>query len=356
MKIAVDGYELHQRFTGVGRYLHHLLQALLKVDPEHDYTLFLREEPSFPLPPGNLKTVIIPFRHSHTRWQNTALIRALHREKFDLFFSPDHSIPLRYRGPSVMTIHDPSWKSQKGDYSIKERLIRDLKTRLSLRHVHRVFTVSRFSRREILTYYPLPAKRVVAIHSGVEDGFRRASPAQISSFRRKYGIERKRVIGFLGSMFRRRHIDCLLSAFNRIDHSGLRLFLVGENQFHRDSSVFNRPGVIRRERLEEGELNAFYSSLDLLVYISSYEGFGFPPMEALLCQTPSLLLKSSSLQEIYPGLAYFIDRPDPAIIHRKIEKILASSSSMPDSFRQNWEKKRPYFRWERAAREYLEYF
>lgn len=356
MKIAVDGYELHKSFTGVGRYLANLLNALVKVDRENRYILYLREPPGQQIGDLNLSTKIISFGGSHTRWQNTVFIRALKKENPDLLFSPDHSIPLLYRGPAMMTIHDPSWKTQRKDYSFKERLVRDYKTRISVRKVCRIFTVSRFTRQETLRHYSPSPEKVVAIHSGVEGHFHPAGRQEEDIFRRKYNLIGSRVIGFLGSMFNRRHIGPILEAFSGIRGGGVKLFLVGRNQFHPDNSILNQPGVIWRERIPEKELNAFYSSLDLFLYISDYEGFGFPPMEALMCKTPSLLLKGSSLEEIYNGMAFFVDRPDPPVIRRKIEDILASPSTMPDLFTRRWEEKRRYFRWERAAKEYLGYF
>ena len=133
MRIAVDGFEWNRSFTGVGRYLYNLLQAMLQIDKENHYTLFLREEHARELSADNLTIRVLPTSKSHTRWQNSDLIRALNQGHFDLFFSPNHSIPLRYNGRSFLTLHDVSWRTMRRDYSWKERRVRDLKSRISFK-------------------------------------------------------------------------------------------------------------------------------------------------------------------------------------------------------------------------------
>jgi glycosyltransferase involved in cell wall biosynthesis len=136
--------------------------------------------------------------------------------------------------------------------------------------------------------------------------------------------------------------------------SVLALFLGGDNHSLLPGLLNGDPrNVIWRQRLPEDEINAFYSSLSLFLYISAYEGFGLPPMEALNCGTPSLLLRRSSLAEIYDDLALFIDRPDPALIARAICGFLRQEEETRRQLLKNWENRKPYFSWKRAAEEHL---
>jgi len=105
--------------------------------------------------------------------------------------------------------------------------------------------------------------------------------------------------------------------------------------------------------LEDSEINAFYSSLNLFAYISEYEGFGFPPLEALKCGTPSLLLESSSLKEIYQDIAIFIDNPKKETIKNSILNYFRNEDENKKSILNKFKEKENYFKWERAAREYL---
>jgi glycosyltransferase involved in cell wall biosynthesis len=357
MRIAVDGYELNSTFTGVGRFLANLLNALAMIDKNNTYTVFLKEAYELPGDPGNMETIVLRSERTHTRWQNSHLKKALSRGKFDLFFSPNHSVPIFYNRPSVMTIHDVSWKAVPGDFSAKEQVTRDLKTRLSIRKSVLVFTISEFSKNEILKYYRVSPEKIIPVHHGIEDRFSRSSGKEIRSFRKKYGLGRSRVIGFLGSMFGRRHIDDIINSFSLLKKEmDIKLFLAGANLYKTELKGLYDEGIIYIDRLPEEEINAFYSSMDLFLYLSEYEGFGFPPLEALSCGTVSLLLESSSLTEIYTNLAFFTSAPDPVSLSLTIMDILArrelESAQILDRFRI----KKKYFSWERAAREFLKYF
>jgi glycosyltransferase involved in cell wall biosynthesis len=356
MKIAIDGYELNSTFTGVGRYLHNLLKSMLKYDLKNQYTLYLREVPVFDLNFKNLRIIVLNFNKSHTRWQNTVLIKALRHDKYDLFFSPDHSLPLLYRGKSVLTIHDPSWKTQKADYSLKERTVRDFKTGISLRKASLVFTVSNFSKAEILKYYNYPAQKIIPIHSGIEETFKSPSKELIERFKIKYNLKGFQTIGFLGSMFKRRHLKDLIKAFDLMDKTRIKLFLIGKDFSNLNLTANRDSSLIWLERIDEKDINAFYSSLDLFLYLSDYEGFGFPPLEALLNKTPSLLLEGSSLSEVFDKIAHFTTGTVPAHLKDRILSLLDNKKNLNSKIFQSFSNdRRAYFSWDRAAKEYLKY-
>jgi glycosyltransferase involved in cell wall biosynthesis len=360
VRIAIDGYELNRAFTGVGRYLLNLLEAMLNIDGENEYTVFLKEnsENSDILAKfDNLETVVLKSEKSHTKWQNSDLIKALNSGNYDIFFSPNHSIPLLYKNRSFMTVHDPSWKTMKNDYSLKERLIRDMKTRISIRKVEKVFTVSEFSRLETLKFYKIKESDIISIHSGVETSFKRSPEKEIKEFKKKFGIQEKNTIGFLGSMFKRRHIKEIIKAFNILKKKmPLQLILIGNDYYQGEiNRLLSSESIIWKQRIEEEDINKFYSSLDLFLYISDYEGFGFPPLEALKCGTPSILLKTSSLKEVFSDIAFFIEDAREETIVSKIKEVIGKDNKSKSIF-ENFEKKDRYYSWERAAREYLKYF
>ncbi|OPZ62196.1 MAG: GDP-mannose-dependent alpha-(1-6)-phosphatidylinositol dimannoside mannosyltransferase [Candidatus Aminicenantes bacterium ADurb.Bin508] len=134
----------------------------------------------------------------------------------------------------------------------------------------------------------------------------------------------------------------------------VELLLVGRNA---DPSltpeVLSSSGVRWIDRLDEAELNSFYSTLSLFLYPSSYEGFGFPPMEALCCGTPPLLLSGSSLEEYLTGCSLFLEEAQPEKISRMILDYLDHEEDRKRSLLSRWNLMRPCFTWERTAKEYL---
>jgi len=104
--------------------------------------------------------------------------------------------------------------------------------------------------------------------------------------------------------------------------------------------------------LPEEDIPIFYSSLDLSAYLSGYEGFGLPPMEALQCDTVPLLLHGSSLSELYSTCALFADSPEPTAIASIINSFLKHPETKTNLLNQ-WQAHQHRFSWGKAAKQYL---
>ncbi|MCX6554396.1 MAG: glycosyltransferase family 1 protein, partial [Candidatus Aminicenantes bacterium] len=353
--IAIDGYDLTQRPTGVGRYLRNLLSEILKSDSRNHYHLFLREDIALFNRFSNLEKTILPAAGGYTFWQNGPLRKKLRNGDYGLLFAAGNQLPFFYDGKSALAVHDVAWRALGRDFSLKERIGKDWKCRWSLKKADRIYTDSEFTRGELCRYYGVSAEKIHTIPLAIEAGFRRVAKAEIDAFKERYRLSGKKVIGFLGSIFKRRHVRELIQACERLrEKHDLALILVGRNFSGREMNDWlRREGVTWLEWLPEEQLNVFYSALDLFVYISSYEGFGFPPLEALACGTVPLLLPSSSLQEMYHDLAIFVENPDPELVADAIGDFLDEPSSESERIRAGWRERKEFFTWPRVAAAYL---
>jgi glycosyltransferase involved in cell wall biosynthesis len=356
MKIALDGACISPLLTGIGRYFQGLLRELIPLDPAIEYALFLKDDGDPGLSFPNLRTVMLPRQGSYFVWQNTLLRNAVLRGDFDFFWSPNYSLPFFLPTPALLTVHDISWKSLPDNYSLGNRLYKNFVGDHSFKKARLIFTDSDFSKVEIIRHAAAPENKVWRIHLGIDESFQRAADEKITAFKARYGISGKRVVGFLGSLFKRRNVAEVIAAMAivRRQYPDMVLFLVGDNHSVPPGLLSgDRRNLIWLQRLPEDEIKAFYSSLSLFLYLSSYEGFGLPPMEALNCGTPSLLLRQSSLAEIYEDLALFIDKPDPALIAKAICGFLQQGEETRRRLLESWETRKPYFSWKRAAEEHL---
>jgi glycosyltransferase involved in cell wall biosynthesis len=355
MKIAIDGYDLTRRSTGVGRYLRNLLPELLKADPHNRYHLFLREAIGILDGCSELEQTILPAAGGYSRWQNGPLRKVLRGNGYGLLFAPSNQLPFFYGGKSVLTVHDVAWRAMGRDFSLKERAGKDWKCRWSLKRAERIYTDAEFTKQELIRYYRVPSEKIQAIPLAIEGNFRREPCAQVDAFKERHQLQGKKVIGFLGSIFGRRHVGELIQAFGLLrEKHELALIIVGRNLAGNDmAAMLGREGITWLPWLPEEQLNLFYSALDLFVYISSYEGFGFPPLEALACGTASLLLPSSSLGEMYRDLALFVDDPDPVRLAAAIGQFLENQAVVTEGIRSRWQKRKDFFSWPRVAADYL---
>lgn len=354
MIVAIDGFEWRDQPTGVGRFMKNLLSLLIPAAPQDRFFLFvpspLQSPPAWP----NLELVIREFRGGYFRWQNTVLPGLIARHGCDRLLAPNNLPPLFPGVPSLVVVHDISWRSTPGDFSLKQRVSHDLRARWGLRKAAVLTAVSDFSAGEIERWYGVPRRRIQVIHHGLQPGLQRSSEAEITAFRTRYGLQGKKAIGFLGALFGRRHITELIEATDRLrKRIDAFLLLAGPDRLGPASGIdLNRDWIVRIPWLAEEEIAAFYSSLDLHVYLSKYEGFGLPPMEALQCGTVPLLLTGSSLTELYSGCALFADSPDPEQITPLMEAFLKDPEEK-DALLERWKQREQTFSWSTAARSYL---
>ena len=158
-----------------------------------------------------------------TRWEQTALARALGREKPDVLFAPAYTAPLTAPCPIAVTIHDVSFAAHPEWFSFREGLRRRTLTAWSARRARLVLTDSRFSRDEIVRHIGIPTGRIRVIPLGIRRPLQRPE------------VAREPIILYVGSIFRRRHVETLIDAF--VNHvatrvPGSRLEIVGENRMY----------------------------------------------------------------------------------------------------------------------------
>ncbi len=359
IKIAVDSYFIRNDFTGVGRYLKNLLENLVPISRNDFYFyIILRDDMELNIKSDNYEKIVLKEFNHYSLWQNIALKGMLKKIDYDVLWSPNYILPLFSRKNSLLTIHDVSWKVLKQDYSLFNRLYRDFMTKRSLKKSRAVFTVSEFTKKELLRYYGFKQDLVFPVYHGIEDKFKSSSNSEINKFREKYNISKQaKLIGYIGSIFKRRNLDVLIKSFlrfNKIDDNS-RLFIVGKIFDLRIKELLNNKNIIYLERINEDEIIDFFSSLDLFVYISDYEGFGLPPLEALSCNTIPVLLNKTSLKEVFNDISILIDNADENELFNKISLFFNNKKSIEIEIFERFERLRiNVFNWRITADKYYE--
>jgi glycosyltransferase involved in cell wall biosynthesis len=355
VKIALDGFELGSGAKGVGRVIHNLITRLPAFLPDDRFLVFTKEDTGEYARPRMEEHPLL-WRGGYLRWQNGPLRRALKKTNPGLFIASNYVLPYFCPWKTVLFEHDISVISHPEWYPRRYAITRRFLVGRSLRRADLVVVSSEFVKKEILDSFGFGGERIRVIGYGVEEKFRRTAGARTDLWKRRKGLAGKKVIGFLGSIFERRHVPELIRAVGllRAEFPETMLYLVGK-----DFGVLRRGGsaapplpdwVFWEESLPEEELPLYYSSLDALAYLSEYEGFGFPPLEALACGTPSVLLDGSSLGEVFSGLALLVGAPEPEAVAAALRTAMtdeAKRERLMDEFR----RQRSRFSWEEAAQE-----
>jgi glycosyltransferase involved in cell wall biosynthesis len=336
--IAVDARELQGRPTGTGRYLRSLLRQWARAGHDRLLLYFNGPAPADPVL-AHPSIQARPLGQREVRgflWQQSRVPRAVREDAPDVFFAPAYSCPLRLAVPCVTTVHDFSFFSHPQDFTLADALRRRLLVRASVRASARVLVVSDFTRRELVFHAPEAEGRVVRVPHGAGDDLPPAPPR--GEARARLGVSGPLILS-VGSIFNRRCLPSLLQAVARLVRAWPKLVLdvVGDNRTHPRLDLprlAERLGVRAHIRFsgfvsDEG-LAARYAAADAFVFLSEYEGFGLPVLEAMARGLPVVTADRPATSEIFGGSALLVQPQDPAGIADALARLLGDAGLRHD--------------------------
>lgn len=235
----------------------------------------------------------------------------------------------RCRCPSVVTVHDVSFRRFPQMFSFRDRLLFATLVPASLRRASAIVTDSTHAREEILRLFPRLRSPVTAIPLGVSERFRpTADRDALEAVRRRYaGGEYLLAVGNLQP---RKNLENLIHAFARLRRRYPDLALVIAGQAQRRSSALFRLvaslGLTTAVRfagyVRDSDLEVLYSAARLFVLPSTYEGFGLPILEAMACGTPVVAVATSSIPQVAGDAARLADAPTADALHDAMADVL----------------------------------
>ena len=329
LAIGIDGRELAGRPTGTGRYLRNLLRhwresgdrlvVYFNGAPAADPVLDHPAVTSRSAGDGTARGVV---------WQERDLPAAARRDGISVFFSPAYSCPLSLDVPRVTAVHDLSFFALPEDFAFADAARRRLLVAASLRASRRLLVCSEFTRRELARLFPDLAARAVHVPLGPDDDLPPPPPREAA--RQRLGVDGPLLLT-VGAVLNRRCLPELLraTALLRRAHPRLALDVVGEN---RTQPRVDLPALVARAGLEDHvRLSGFvdepgladrYAAADAAVFLSEYEGFGLPALEAAARGVPLLVSRSPSLGEIFGGAALVVDARDERAVASALDALL----------------------------------
>ncbi len=363
MRIAVDARELEGRPTGVGRYLGGLLRSWLAAGGSERFLLYHRGELQYPdwangesvefrLPPRGL----VP---AGAYWEQVVLPRALRRDRPDVLFAPAGTLPLSWRGPSVLTVLDLSFEAHPEWFGYRERWRRRLLARASARRADLILAISRFTKGEVLSRYRVPADSVRVVHLGVDDSLREAPFTPEAELRERIGFSGPLAL-MVGSIFERRFPLRCIGAFRHLRDAGIGLVIAGDDRRRRRSDLraeIREMGLADRvfwlRYCPEEDLCGLLRCARLVLYLSSYEGFGLPPLEAMSFGVPAVVSARGALREVYEGAALMVENESEEAIAAAVRS-LDADGDLRDGLVEAGERLVREFTLERCAARTLE--
>ncbi|MFW6123728.1 MAG: glycosyltransferase family 4 protein [Acidobacteriota bacterium] len=358
MKIAVDCYEVTEELTGVGRVIHNILLSLCSKE-SHEFFAYTRQKIEDYSNCTNIKQIVLPEDRGYFRWQNGAFFKEIKEKNPDLLIAPNYTLPFFFKSKSVLFEHDVSFASHSQWYLRRERFKKKYLVQRSLRKASLVVTLSEFSKQEITQCFSISPDKIRVLYLGVGERFKPAKEDEILKWKESRGLEGKKIIGYLGSIFNRRNVPLLVESVRllRKEFPEVILYVVGKDLTYPPQDIkgiLNENWIVWEENIPEPELQIYLSSLDVFAYLSEYEGFGLPPLESLACGTIPVLLKRSVLFEVYSDFSIMVENPDIKEVRDHLKRALTDKEKV-NSRLSAFNVKRVYFSWDRVAEEFKTY-
>ncbi len=381
MKIVIDVRCLMEgRRTGVEEYTLGLLGELFFADKKNEYILFFNswKEPKFnfeffsrfeniSLKRLRIPNKILNFLFWYMRWPKIDKICG----GADVVFMPNIIFGAVSRKTKlILTIHDLSFERHSEYFSHKRKWWHIfINTRGVCSRANRLIAVSDSTKNDLINLYKIKPEKIEMIHSAVGNQFMviDRNDMRLVATKEKYHLPYRFILS-LGTIEPRKNIVGVVRAYNALQSAAqasgqeniLRhgLVIVGETGWDvkaifaeiRRSPFRKKIQVIRS--LPNKEKEALYNLASLFVYPSFFEGFGFPPLEAMKCGVPVITANNSSLPEIVGDAAILIDADKPAEIHCAMEEILSDDSLRRELISRGL-KKSSEFEWRKTAQKTL---
>lgn len=321
MVIAVNTrFLLKDKLEGIGWFTYETLKRIVTANPQHQFHFIFDRpyDPSFVFG-SNVTPHVIgpPARHPLLwyLWFEFSLPRLLKHIKPDLFLSPDGYLSLSTRVPQVTVIHDLGYEHYPTHVdALTLWYYRHFVPRYALK-ASRVATVSEYSKQDISIRYNVPAEKIDVVYNGAHEAFQPLTDEQKSNIRNLHTNGLPYFI-YAGAVQPRKNVDNLFRAFDlfktqyALPH---KLVIVGRLAWKTGAALdaynnmVHKQDVVLTGHLGRAELAQLMGAAEALTYVSLFEGFGIPIVEAFQCHVPVITSNVTSMPEVAGDAALLVD-------------------------------------------------
>lgn len=336
MNIAIDIRAVGKKRTGDEVYTLELIKGLMKLEIGHNFYLFTDTEDWYQVSvlknlPNNWRVITL-LPQSKLVWTEYLLPKACHQYNIDLlhiqYIAPLFGLPQYTK--MLNTIHDISWKFVPQHIKFLDKFLLNILIPKSIQKSDAIITVSKHSKYAIQNIFGTDLNKMHSIYNG---GYIESVPTVISTSQKVRMALKEDYILYLGSLQPRKNIPSALQAFAKYSKSHsdskLKFIIAGGKGYNYDTQIEE---VIDKYNLQDKvifvgfitneEKILLLKQAKAFIYLSLYEGFGIPLIEAMSLNTPVISSNLSCLPEVVDNAGILVDPYDIEAITEAITTLI----------------------------------
>lgn len=320
MKVVISGY-IGKKITGIGR---NLISLIDNSSSDIEYVIYTNYDMTNDLIFKNENVIVKPYNVSKMSsmknlfWTTFIFPFKVLGEKADKALIPNFTLLLLKFKPTIVIMHDLIEFNVHDKFSKKKMFYRTkLADPITAKRANHIITVSENSKRDIMKFLGVPEHKITVIYNGVDQETFSKMPhekAEKILKNKKWPIN---YILYAGTIDHPgKNAMSVIKAFEKIKSSGKytgNLILAGMPgtgyevvKEYVDKSHYCSD-ITLTGFVTDDELVALYSECDVFCFVSLYEGFGIPPLEALACEANVIVSNTSSLPEVVGEIGAKVD-------------------------------------------------
>jgi len=364
MRIGIDVRALSFGECGITRYINSLLEQLVLLDKDNTYVLYLNKYQEIDYIKRRLNFSIEVIPATFLIYKYILLPFCLIKDKIDVFHTMTHELPMFVFCKKVSTFYDLNLEKLPHLYLLKLRLLSYLGiSEYSAKAADKIIAISENTKLDLVKIYKVPANKISVTLLAADQSFKPIDKKAASLAVSKRIKTDQPFVLYVGQIRERKNFSRMLDAFKVIKQRGLphKLVLIGHNEkgieFYDlntaiDSRGLSKDVIYIPDCNGTYELSLFYNACDLFLYVSLYEGFGLPILEAMSCAAPVVTSNLASMPEVAGDAAMLINPYNTLEISDAMFNVLTNEKLREKLITKGIERAQR-FSWEKTAQQTL---
>lgn len=354
--------------AGVGHYTFHIVKALLEIDRVNDYVLYFDHRMpravtdnfeganvSIRRLPFSRYSKLLPFAYSHL-----LLASWLTRDELDVFHATANVMPLTYKKPTVVTVHDLAIYEHPEWFPTQVASTRLLVPQ-TLKKATRIIAVSQTTKKDLRDLFGVPAKKISVVYEAADTALLNLKDKK-TNIREAYDLPKKYLL-YVGTVEPRKSLTSLIQGWQRLTlmrPAALKdaaLVIAGGVGYKGEEVLellhtLHSPSIKYLGYIPHNHKVLLMKNATAFVFPTLYEGFGLPVLEAMQLGVPVISSDISSIPEV-TGTAAKLVRPEDIEELARAMRDLLTKPSVAKKMAAAGKKHAKKFSWTKAARETL---